>query len=268
MSVFVQAIKSKSTPKVSKVKKSQKESLDNRIKKRIRRTRKEIEAGMPAEIKAQGVTLKEFLKKDKKPLVTKSKRIRRTKEEIDAGMSAEDKRKGLTLEAINRRNKKTIETKDKLEKFRKQIKKEDEKKKIKRKKRKTKKYARIKTSLELIDATKKGREGLPTRTVFKDRIVEKKVEVPTIKEVRILNGTKSTDKTVQELLQQELNKCKWEWKEVKETDFQGISQLTCLGNKGWKFTHEIDWKIVNPEWKNKPRSLYFQRPVKNTRRKK
>ena len=58
-----------------------------------------------------------------------------------------------------------------------------------------------------------------TKTVYKykTRTITNEVvkEVPVIKEVRILNGTKGSDKTVQEFLNEELEKCRWEWKELQ-----------------------------------------------------
>ena len=239
-------------------------SVREKIRTRIRRNKAEIEAGMPMELVRDGMSLDEFLLEEKKKLEKPiPRRIRRSKQEMDAGMTVEDKKRGLSIEDVKERNTKNENAKDKLAKYREQVKRaDDEKAKAKPKRKSTKKYIGTVTSGELIDATERGREGLPTRYVYKDKLVEKPVEVEVIKEVRILNGTQDTQKTVQQIMQEELNKCTWEWKEIEETSFIGLDQLTELGKQGWKYAYDMDWKIIKPEWKDKPRTLYFQRPKK------
>ena len=104
-----------------------------------------------------------------------------------------------------------------------------------------------------------------TKTIYKykTRTVEKEVikEVPVVKEVRILNGTEGTKTTVQEFLNEQLQKCRWEWKEVKmDGDFKS-SIMNELGAKGWKMTHIMSWRLLKEDWKKKPDSMYFQRPL-------
>lgn len=105
-----------------------------------------------------------------------------------------------------------------------------------------------------------------TKTVYKykTRTVEKEVikEVPVIKEVRILNGTEGTETTVQEFLNEQLQKCRWEWKEIiMDGEFKS-SIMTELGKEGWKMTHIMSWRIIKEDWKNKPDSMFFQRPIR------
>lgn len=239
-------------------------SMSKKLRTRIRRNKAEIDAGMPVELLRKGVTLEEFLLEEKKKLDKPiPRRTRRSKEEIDAGMTIEDKKRGLSIEDVKERDTKKQKSHDKLAKYREAVKRaEEEKKKAKPKRKSTKKYIGTVTSGELIDATERSREGYPTRYVYKEKLVEKPVEIEVIKEVRILNGTHDTQHTVQEIMQEELNKCTWEWKEIKETSFVGIKQLRELGEQGWKYAHSMDWKLLKPEWKDKPRSLYFQRPKK------
>ena len=104
-----------------------------------------------------------------------------------------------------------------------------------------------------------------TKTVYKykTRTVEKEVikEVPVIKEVRILNGTKDTQKTVEEFLNEQLQNCRWEWKEViMDGDFKSNTMKT-LGKEGWKMTHIMSWRYLKDDWKTKPDSMFFQRPL-------
>jgi len=104
-----------------------------------------------------------------------------------------------------------------------------------------------------------------TKTVYKykTRTITNEVvkEVPVIKEVRILNGTKGSDKTVQEFLNEELEKCRWEWKELQMDKNFTSAQMKKLGNNGWKMAYIMEWRILKPEWKDKPDTMFFQKPI-------
>ena len=250
---------------------------------RLRRSKEEIEAGLTVDMKRRGITLVDLYRKKAnlegpapKFESTKGKpgapRIRRSKEEIDAGMTVEQKKAGLSIQDVeNLKNppepdkpKKRLTRAQGLERLihkekedRKQQKAEARKR---RRKEKESKYARVETRSILIDATEAGQSKMPTRTVFKDKIIEVPVEVPTIKEVRILNGTKKTQKTVEEIMKEELQKCKWEWKELKMDKNFDFKKLQKLGEQGWKHAHTMSWRLLKPSWKDKPDSMYFQRP--------
>jgi hypothetical protein len=157
-------------------------------------------------------------------------RVRRTKVEIEAGMTFEQKKKGYTLDDLD-----VPET-------------------LKKKK------------IEI--TTKNGDKTWETvdheyKTIYKykdhERVIEK--EVPVVKEVRILNGTKKTEKTVDEILSEELGKCVWEWKTVKMDNKFRVGMLDELGKKGWKFAFITEWSLIDPSKKNKPHTISFQRPI-------
>ena len=155
-------------------------------------------------------------------------RIRRTKQEIEAGLTIEDKKAGKTLKDLIAKKKKTSEYQVTDERY-------DEE-----------------TNIRYIYKTKEVE-------------VEKEVEVPVVKEVRILNGTKQTKKSVQEILDLELEKCIWDWKEVFLDKKFKISMLEKLGKQGWKFAFSLDWKAIKPSWKDKPETLFFQKAKKGAR---
>jgi len=194
-------------------------------------------------------------------------RVRRSREEIDAGMTVDQKKKGMSLEDILAKT----PTKTRISKaagYLKLMEKDEEQKKNQkkllrktRKKANSKKYARTETRAVIIDATQAGQAKMPTRTVYSDKIIEVPVEVPTIKEVRILNGTKGSSKEVKDFLKEELQKCKWEWKEVVLDKSFEFGILEKLGKEGWKFAHAMSWKAVKSSWKDRKDSLFFHRSV-------
>jgi len=157
-------------------------------------------------------------------------RIRRTKIEIAAGMTFEQKKKGLTLDDLD-------------------IPKSATEKKIEVTKKNGDK------TWEKVDHE--------YRTIYKykehEKIVEK--EVPVVKEVRILNGTKKTDRSVSEIMNEELNKCSWEWKNIKMDGNFSVKMLDELGKKGWKFAFITEWSLIDSSKKNKPNTISFQRPI-------
>jgi len=168
-------------------------------------------------------------------------RIRRTQAEIEAGLTVEQKKRGLTLNdlpKIHEEGQKAQEVRKTAKEFKKPRKDPNP----------------IVESWEEVDHN--------YQKVYKYRVKEKIVEkeVPVVKEVRILNGTKKTEKTVQEILDRELQKCQWEWKEVKMDSSFRTSLLKDLGKKGWKMAYIMEWRSLKPEWKGKPDTMFFQRP--------
>ena len=160
-----------------------------------------------------------------------TRKVRRTQEEIDAGITLTQKKDMIDQALVNRS--------------------EARKKGIK--------------NPAVVSPTIYDEYDPETKTVYKykTRTVEKEVvkEVPVIKEVRILNGAKGSEKTVQELLDQELQNCRWKWKELKmDGDFTS-AKMKQLGKDGWKMTHIMEWRIIKPEWKDKPDTMYFQKPL-------
>ena len=170
-------------------------------------------------------------------------RIRRTREEIDAGLTVAQKKKGVTLADISS-NKKEQRRREKLVKST----------KPKRKKRSPNtKY----DTQEIIRDTFEG----PVKYIYKTNevIKEVEVEIPVIKEVRILNGLKKTEKTVQQIMSEELEKCIWEWKHVTLDKKFKVKDLDTYGKQGWKFAFIHSPSTTNPK-STKPDIVCFQRP--------
>lgn len=175
-------------------------------------------------------------------------RIRRTKAEIKAGLTVAQKKKGVTLESLLQTQKEQRKEAKKREQL---VKSTD----TPRKKRSANRnYV---TTEEVIREDFDG----PKKYIYKTETVEKEVEVkiPVIKEVRILNGTKKTEKTVQEIMKQELDKCSWEWKRVPMDNNFRATDLNKYGKQGWKFCFIFDPKISSPGT-TKPEVICFQRP--------
>ena len=215
---------------------------------KIRRTQAEIEAGFPVAAKKNGMTLKAWQKQQndikketekRKNIIEKSPdkhtRLRRTQEEIEVGLSVEEKRRGVTVEDKKRLNKDSGQV--------------------------------IKTTLksktpyeeEVLDKVDMSDDGT-VRTVFKSRqtVVEKIIEKPVIKEVRILTESTGRERTVKEILEEEIGKCKWEWKHVPMDSKFKVNMLDAFGKQGWRFAFMTNWQAVTPGSK-KPDELCFQR---------
>tara|TARA_Y100000034_G_scaffold119927_1_gene162218 strand:+ start:1796 stop:2326 length:531 start_codon:yes stop_codon:yes gene_type:complete len=171
-------------------------------------------------------------------------RIRRTKKEIEAGLTVESKKRGVTLEQQIEQNEQHANARVQARQIQDAA--------TRKKPRKAAKKI-VETYDEVDHKYKK---------IYKYRVQERIVEkeVPVIKEVRILNGTKGSEKTVQELLNQELNKCTWEWKELKMDNNFRATDMKELGKRGWKMTHIMEWRLLKEDWKKKPDTMFFQRP--------
>ena len=54
-------------------------------------------------------------------------------------------------------------------------------------------------------------------------------------------------------------------KDKHDTNDTSSDYHTCimneLGAKGWKMTHIMSWRLLKEDWKKKPDSMYFQRPL-------
>jgi hypothetical protein len=89
----------------------------------------------------------------------------------------------------------------------------------------------------------------------KNDSVKKVNETPT--QIVILKDKK----TIQEILNEELEKCTWDWKYVKiNKDFK-LNILTKLGKEGWKFAFIHEPKVADPNSKQ-PSTVCLQKPVK------
>jgi len=175
-------------------------------------------------------------------------KIRRTKAEIKAGLTVDQKKSGLTLESF-------------LQKQKEQSKEEKKRKKLlKNSSSKRKQRAPNHNYVTTKEVIRNDFDG-PTKYVYKTetKVVEKEVKIPVIKEVRILNGTKSSEKTVQEIMTIELEKCSWEWKNVTMDNTFKVTDLNKYGKKGWKFCFIYDPKVSFPK-STKPDEIVFQRP--------
>ena len=113
---------------------------------------------------------------------------------------------------------------------------------------------------EVVDKIEMSDDGT-TRTVFKSRetVVEKIIEKPVIKEVRVLSEKDGRERTVKQIIEEELGlNVKWEWLHIDLDNKFKVSQLNTLGKQGWKFAFMTDWKTIYPNTK-KVDQLCFQR---------
>jgi len=85
-----------------------------------------------------------------------------------------------------------------------------------------------------------------------------KTKEPVVKTETVIlkNG-----KTVQEVLNNELERCSWDWKYIKIDKNFKLEGLTKLGREGWKFAFVHEPKILDPNSK-KPSTICMQRPAK------
>ena len=168
------------------------------------------------------------------------KRTRLTNAEKEAGLTVDEKKRGITLDdkikATTSKKRKTLrEIGDEVI--------EQEKAK-KREVRARKKELNNKADRARVLSMNGGTESTPTKNNAKEVI-------------RVL-GTDGTEKSVHDLILQELGKATWEWKEVPvDKDFR-LSLLNKLGKDGWKFAFVRDFPIS--ESQKKIPSIFLQRP--------
>jgi len=92
---------------------------------------------------------------------------------------------------------------------------------------------------------------------IKKEYVELKVPYPVIQEVRVLTNTQGTEKTIVEIVREELDKVKiWEFKTIPLSGFS-VKNLDPLGKDGWKFVFDLSPDICPSVKEN---TLVFQRP--------
>lgn len=85
------------------------------------------------------------------------------------------------------------------------------------------------------------------------------VEVPVIKEVRVINSTEGTDLTVEEIIRKELDLVRvWEFQNIPITEMS-VEKLRALGKAGWKFAFEVGPEISTAY---KVTTFVFQRAKK------
>lgn len=189
----------------------------------IRRTEEEIKADFPHALKLKGVKLEDW-KRNKKIEETRHKtkmlldNIRRTKKEIKAGFPIEKKRAGITLDQW-------------LEK-------------------------RAEENAKLKPIGNKVESKLQTRKEEESKTKTKRKDLPAT-HVLIVND-KEDEKTIERIVREAVEYCKWEWKMIPLDNKFKIQMLKTLGDQGWKLAFILENSIVNPN-SNKPDMLSFQR---------
>lgn len=89
-----------------------------------------------------------------------------------------------------------------------------------------------------------GVKTLSVKSLSTDDKTNKPTEIVTSKVVILKDK-----KTVQEILNKELEKCSWDWKFVDIDQNFKLSQLTKLGKDDWKFAFIYEPQAVNPNSK-------------------
>ncbi len=196
---------------------------------RVRRTKEEIAAGFPQELKAQGVDFHSWIGQQK---ATKNKLeeaienenvaptnlgVRRTQEEIDAGFPIEEKRNGITFEEWKERASTEVAIARKLVK---------------------------------LDPPPEPKQAPPP--------VKPKVEYVKHTE-KIIIKSEDNEEELRSLIQESLDKCIWEWKELPIDSKFKVTMMGSLGKQGWRFAYIFDPKMVDSNSK-KPQVMMFQRP--------
>ncbi len=192
-------------------------------------------------------------------------RIRRTKAEIAAGITLEDKLAGITLESVvpikKSRTMADLDTGPTLREEAVGAVKPTLKKKFEPENKKLKNS--IVTSPYKVDKIETSEDG--DKTIYKTRetVTERIVELPVVKEIRILNGSDGSSLTVEEIIENKLadisHRPNCEWHKVHlGKDFKS-SVLTQLGKEGWIFAYVMDWGVVKDTWKTKPHTIFLYR---------
>ncbi|MBC8551990.1 MAG: hypothetical protein H8D23_20280 [Candidatus Brocadiales bacterium] len=193
-----------------------------------RRTKAEIEAGFPHELKAKGVDFMQWVEEQRaeakpngrpKPQLPLMGVVRRAKEEIEAGFPIEVKRTGVTFDQWKEEQAKLVAEVEKQ--------------------KKTKKV--------LIEAPPEPKQAPKTKVEY-----VKHVE-------KVIVETNNNRKELKEIIQETFDKCVWEWKHVPMDNKFKVSTMTSLGKQGWKFAFIFDPKMVSENSK-KVQQMCFQRP--------
>jgi len=195
---------------------------------RVRRTKAEIEAGFPQELKAKGIKFEDWQAEkaaEKSKLEEKIKQeeatpshlgVRRTQEEIDAGFPIEEKRNGVTFEEW---------------------------------KAKASDDVAIARKLVKIDPPPEPKQPATPKP---------KIEYVKHTE-RVIMVCEGHEEEVRDLIAEAYDDCIWEWKEVPIDAKFKVAKMTSLGKQGWRFAYIFDPKMVDEKSK-KPQVMMFQRP--------
>lgn len=92
--------------------------------------------------------------------------------------------------------------------------------------------------------------------IEKTKVVYIDKEIPIIKEVRIINDAQGTEKSVTEIIREEIGKIKiWEYKMIPVNEFC-VKDLKKLGKEGWRYAFDISPEVSHAF---KVTTLFFQR---------
>jgi len=249
---------------------------------RTRRTKEEIEAGLTVEQKKNGVTLEDLQKPQPKKVAKKKvdtptltdpdppkiiTRTRLSKAEKEAGLTVEQKKKGMTLENM-------LQTAKSLDNplndvFQGKALTENEMIAS------TVLTERTQTGFDVKHGNNKLIDTLETAGVLKAlesndapdevRITgEAPVRVNIVQEIRVINTSSGKTKTVEQVIKEELGRCRWEWKFVKLGNDFNMNTLHELGLLGWRAIF-----IYNPNTfhntTGKTVYICMQRPIRDDR---
>lgn len=242
---------------------------------RVRRTQAEIAAGLSHEDKLAGKAISDATK-------TKPKRIRRTKAEMKEGLTLEEKLAGKTtgagvkasmadIEEAILKHPTMLDISEKQITVAKNELADKQRLEVKSTLRKTKpkfidrppnkRTPQTTTTAYKVDKTVVSEDG--DKTIFKSRetIREVFIDVPVVKEIRIILGDEGSPITIEELIENKLAeishfpKCEWIQLDL-DKDFKSSTQDK-LGKEGWKFAYIMDWGCVKESWKNRPHTIFY-----------
>lgn len=92
--------------------------------------------------------------------------------------------------------------------------------------------------------------------IVKTKVVYVDKEIPVIKEIRIIKDNQGTEKSVTEIVREEVGKVKiWEYKMIPINEFC-VKDLKALGKAGWRYAFDISPEVSHAF---KITNLVFQR---------
>lgn len=196
------------------------------MKKILRRTKREISAGLTLVQKAQGLTIVDIIEPRKEQTPEEKyfngDIIRRTKEEIGGGLTLEEKRQGKTLEqkkegivSSKRASVAHSPTKEDLDRMKDKLIPVEVKEIIYK-------------DAEELDADQYDWKG-DSKVVINN-------EIKYIKEIVFVEKGKNKN-LVQDIIKNELYKCQREWLEVVMDEKFRFSDVEKLGKQGWNFAY-------------------------------
>jgi len=104
---------------------------------------------------------------------------------------------------------------------------------------------KLATKLENGDINKKEllMAGLPLEKPKEYVYIDK--DVPVVKEVRIINEKQGTNKTVSEIVREEVGKVKaWEYKHIPISQFS-VKELDKMGKEGWRYAFDLSPQLTS-----------------------